>query len=506
MSALSRQQLLAKKTAEFIRQTFPNHHRQCSRTTQTLKVQILERDSLISLLETQVSALEAEVLELRNSCDQATKFLLRRTETLVEQNRNLSLTNSSLKSLKRKAETALTQELAKRQKRIKKKAQLEDEVLLKKLWKDHVDCGSVKRSCSGSMRARVGTKVLQALSTAKSSRYKVCGKQNTLEHQIWGAKRNKHDHSCHIGIGRCPFPNHRSSAYEDGNCHQSTIRHDVLRHERALHHSCDAGLLGFRLLKRDSRVRSSWTRRSRGLRPGAADSGARHRCNPSTRGVCDPHLGPSCSTGVVEQLYACSGSQGGCGGGPRKLQSHPVTTVDTIIPLFTTLAQLESLDPSDLERLADAGITLPRQPRPSKKAPKKAPTKGPKPDQVKDKEPLLAAHGLHYSQRVTLETTIAASAVKVPGQPVPFVDTESTIFSQRKTNSVTPCASDCVLLSEMAYSLRAWNRLNYATRGVHNHEVYMAQNPGLFPSELELTDEQKHAKLLQEGSTLKENF
>jgi hypothetical protein len=43
----------------------------------------------------------------------------------VEQNRNLSLTNSSLKSLKRKAETALTQELAKQQKRIKKKAQLE---------------------------------------------------------------------------------------------------------------------------------------------------------------------------------------------------------------------------------------------------------------------------------------------------------------------------------------------------------------------------------------------
>ncbi|KAJ7843506.1 hypothetical protein B0H14DRAFT_2585649 [Mycena olivaceomarginata] len=220
--------------------------------------------------------------------------------------------------------------------------------------------------------------------------------------------------------------------------------------------------------------------------------------------------------------------------------------VDAIIPLFVTLlAQLESLDPSDLGRLADAGIT---QPRPSKKAPKKAPTKGPKLDQVKDNsetsrrteaeldkeaddrilallpkklgppmpndelidfiidpppiktqedenrlivqimngfdtapdggyELLLAARGLHYSQRVTLETTISASADKVPDRPVPFVNAES-----------------------------AWKLLNKATKGVHNHEVYMAQNPGLFPAEQELTDEQKHAKLLQEGSTLKENF
>jgi hypothetical protein len=72
--------------------------------------------------------------------------------------------------------------------------------------------------------------------------------------------------------------------------------------------------------------------------------------------------------------------------------SELCTTVDTIIPLFTTLAQLESLDPSDLECLTDAGITLPRQPRPSKKAPKKAPTKGPKLDQLRTR---CVSHSYH---------------------------------------------------------------------------------------------------------------
>jgi predicted nucleic acid-binding Zn-ribbon protein len=133
MPALSRRQLLAKKQLNSSGSnngknippdpspiTIDDVPEPSKKSPQSLKVQILERDSLISLLETRVSALEAEVLELRNSGDQATKSLSRRTETLVERNRDLSLTNSSLKSLKRKAETALTQELAKRQKRIKR--------------------------------------------------------------------------------------------------------------------------------------------------------------------------------------------------------------------------------------------------------------------------------------------------------------------------------------------------------------------------------------------------
>ncbi|KAJ7792144.1 hypothetical protein B0H14DRAFT_3564943 [Mycena olivaceomarginata] len=62
-------------------------------SSRSLKVQIIENDSRIAELEARVSVLEAEVL---------------------------SLTNTSLKSSKRKAETALSGELMKRHKRIKR--------------------------------------------------------------------------------------------------------------------------------------------------------------------------------------------------------------------------------------------------------------------------------------------------------------------------------------------------------------------------------------------------
>jgi hypothetical protein len=103
MPALSRRQLLAKKQLNSSGSnneenippdpspiTIDDVPEPSKQSWQSLKVQILERDSLISLLETQVSALGAEVLELRNSRDQATESLSQRTETLVEQNHNLS--------------------------------------------------------------------------------------------------------------------------------------------------------------------------------------------------------------------------------------------------------------------------------------------------------------------------------------------------------------------------------------------------------------------------------
>jgi hypothetical protein len=73
----------------------------------TLKAQIVEKDVIIGQLETQVADLEHEVLRLQNAHQEASRL----SQTLTERNRNLSLTNISLNSLKRKAETSLTDEL-----------------------------------------------------------------------------------------------------------------------------------------------------------------------------------------------------------------------------------------------------------------------------------------------------------------------------------------------------------------------------------------------------------
>ncbi|KAF7361574.1 hypothetical protein MSAN_01191400 [Mycena sanguinolenta] len=88
--------------------------------SRSLKVQIQEKDVIISRLEARISALETEISALRNARDEAMETFSKRNQTLLERNQNLALTNRTLKSLKRKAEESLTQELSKRQKRIKR--------------------------------------------------------------------------------------------------------------------------------------------------------------------------------------------------------------------------------------------------------------------------------------------------------------------------------------------------------------------------------------------------
>lgn len=82
----------------------------------TLKAQLIEKDAIIANLEAIVSELEADLLQLRMT-----------QESLEEENQNLSarnlilsLANKSLNTLKRKAETSLTEELTKKHKRVRR--------------------------------------------------------------------------------------------------------------------------------------------------------------------------------------------------------------------------------------------------------------------------------------------------------------------------------------------------------------------------------------------------
>jgi chromosome segregation ATPase len=78
----------------------------------SLKAQIIDKDIRISQLEARVSTLEAEMSRLRKlSID---------NRILINRNQTLSSTDISLKSLKRKAETTLQDELAKKHKRVKR--------------------------------------------------------------------------------------------------------------------------------------------------------------------------------------------------------------------------------------------------------------------------------------------------------------------------------------------------------------------------------------------------
>ncbi|KAF7344413.1 hypothetical protein MSAN_01922500 [Mycena sanguinolenta] len=73
--------------------------------SRSLKVQIQEKDAIISRLEARICAIET---------------FSKQNQDLSERNQNLSLTNHSLKSLKRKAEESMSREVAKWQKRIKR--------------------------------------------------------------------------------------------------------------------------------------------------------------------------------------------------------------------------------------------------------------------------------------------------------------------------------------------------------------------------------------------------
>ncbi|KAJ6580301.1 hypothetical protein B0H10DRAFT_1962585 [Mycena sp. CBHHK59/15] len=88
--------------------------------SRSLKAQITEKEIIIAQLEARVSALEAEVLQLRQARDVAAESLSLKNKNLLDRNQVLSLTNKSLNSLKRKAETTLSEELTKRHKRIKR--------------------------------------------------------------------------------------------------------------------------------------------------------------------------------------------------------------------------------------------------------------------------------------------------------------------------------------------------------------------------------------------------
>ncbi|KAJ7673621.1 hypothetical protein B0H17DRAFT_1140834 [Mycena rosella] len=82
----------------------------------TLKTQIIERDARIAELEVTVSELTADLHHLRNTHE----LLCSEHQTLLGHKGDLSLVNSSLNSLKRKAQTTFTEELAKKQKQIKR--------------------------------------------------------------------------------------------------------------------------------------------------------------------------------------------------------------------------------------------------------------------------------------------------------------------------------------------------------------------------------------------------
>ncbi|KAJ7442804.1 hypothetical protein B0H11DRAFT_2251262 [Mycena galericulata] len=82
----------------------------------TPKAQIVQKDIKIAELEAIVSQLSAEVLRLQHDYD----ALSHENKNLIDQKQSLSLTNKCLKSLKRKADAELTEELTKRRKRIKR--------------------------------------------------------------------------------------------------------------------------------------------------------------------------------------------------------------------------------------------------------------------------------------------------------------------------------------------------------------------------------------------------
>ncbi|KAF8191673.1 hypothetical protein K438DRAFT_1762835 [Mycena galopus ATCC 62051] len=88
----------------------------------SLKAQVTEKIAIISQLEARVSELEDEVMELREACDKA----VTQTHTLLECNQNLSLTNTTLRSLKRKADATLSEQLTKKHKRVKRLEQDRD--------------------------------------------------------------------------------------------------------------------------------------------------------------------------------------------------------------------------------------------------------------------------------------------------------------------------------------------------------------------------------------------
>ncbi|KAJ7241229.1 hypothetical protein B0H12DRAFT_46671 [Mycena haematopus] len=70
-------------------------------------------------------------------------------------------------------------------------------------------------------------------------------------------------------------------------------------------------------------------------------------------------------------------------------------------------------------------------------------------------EPILKDAGIHSDQKVTIQTTIAAAAAKVLGQPMSLVAAESNLLSLVKTASVDTYAVERVLICETMYTQRS---------------------------------------------------
>ncbi|KAJ7442078.1 hypothetical protein B0H11DRAFT_2251704 [Mycena galericulata] len=82
----------------------------------TLRAQLVEQDVYIAELETTNTALQAQILELRETHTAALKSISADNKKLISRNEMLSLSTSSLKNLKRKAE----EELTKKHKQVKR--------------------------------------------------------------------------------------------------------------------------------------------------------------------------------------------------------------------------------------------------------------------------------------------------------------------------------------------------------------------------------------------------
>lgn len=86
----------------------------------TLGTQILEKDAKIAILEANISARQEDLIQLRKTHEESIEGLGADYRKLLGRNGLLSLANKSLNTLKRKAESHLTEELAKKHKRIRR--------------------------------------------------------------------------------------------------------------------------------------------------------------------------------------------------------------------------------------------------------------------------------------------------------------------------------------------------------------------------------------------------
>ncbi|KAF7371839.1 hypothetical protein MVEN_00040700 [Mycena venus] len=86
----------------------------------SLRSEITEKGIIIVQLEARISVLETELSHLRNTHHKSVETLSRDNRCLLDRNQLLSATNKSLTSRKRKAERELSEEIARKQKRIRR--------------------------------------------------------------------------------------------------------------------------------------------------------------------------------------------------------------------------------------------------------------------------------------------------------------------------------------------------------------------------------------------------